>query len=127
MRRRCPFSRLSKFDRHRRRRVLFGPHWGCFALQLCKEICGCFRFRFCIPHSPPQAVQESVQLVGLISSTKSLAAVCETLAGSIAYMELTPFLESEVSGSSPNAAQTLWVRGGFPDSFLAETEVQSFE
>ena len=51
----------------------------------------------------------------------------ETLAGRIAYMELTPFLESEVVGSSPNAAQALWVRGGFPDSFLAETEVQSFE
>ena len=42
-------------------------------------------------------------------------------------MELTPFLESEVVGASPNAAQALWVRGGFPDSFLAETEVQSFE
>jgi uncharacterized protein len=42
-------------------------------------------------------------------------------------MELTPFLESEVLGLSPNASQSLWVRGGFPDSFLAETEVQSFE
>src|SRR3984893_2050604 len=51
----------------------------------------------------------------------------ETLAGRIAYMELTPFLESEVVGFSPNAGQGLWVRGGFPDSFLAETEVQSFE
>jgi predicted AAA+ superfamily ATPase len=51
----------------------------------------------------------------------------ETLAGRIAYMELTPFLESEVVGFSPNASQALWVRGGFPDSFLAETEVQSFE
>jgi hypothetical protein len=51
----------------------------------------------------------------------------ETLAGRIAYMELTPFLESEVVGFSPNAGQALWVRGGFPDSFLAQTEVQSFE
>ena len=51
----------------------------------------------------------------------------ETLAGRIAYMELTPFLESEVVGFSPNAGQALWVRGGFPDSFLTETEVQSFE
>ncbi len=50
----------------------------------------------------------------------------ETLAGRIAYMELTPFLESEVVGLTANAGQTLWVRGGFPDSFLAETEVQSF-
>src|ERR1035438_2366590 len=50
----------------------------------------------------------------------------ETLAGRIAYTELTPFLESEVVGSS-NASQALWVRGGFPDSFLAETEAQSYE
>ena len=40
---------------------------------------------------------------------------------------VTPFLESEVISFSPNAGQALWVRGGFPDSFLAETEVQSFE
>jgi uncharacterized protein len=51
----------------------------------------------------------------------------ETLAGRIAYMELTPFLEAEVIGYAPNASQSLWVRGGFPDSFLAETEAESFE
>ena len=51
----------------------------------------------------------------------------ETLAGRIAYIELTPFLESEIVGFSPNASQTLWVRGGFPDSFLAETEAHSYE
>jgi len=32
----------------------------------------------------------------------------ETLAGRIAYMELTPFLESEVVGFSPNASQAVW-------------------
>jgi predicted AAA+ superfamily ATPase len=51
----------------------------------------------------------------------------ETLAGRIAYMELTPFLEIEVIGLAANASQSLWVRGGFPDSFLAETEAESFE
>ena len=51
----------------------------------------------------------------------------ETLAGRIAYLELTPFLESEVAGTSSQASQTLWVRGGFPDSFLADTEAQSYE
>src|ERR1700730_15597399 len=51
----------------------------------------------------------------------------ETLAGRIAYMELTPFLECEVVGFSPNASQALCVRGGFPDSFLAKTEAQSYE
>ena len=51
----------------------------------------------------------------------------ETLAGRIANIELTPFLESEIVGFSPNASQTLWVRGGFRDSFLAETEAHSYE
>jgi uncharacterized protein len=49
------------------------------------------------------------------------------LAGRISYMELTPFLESEVRGVAPSASQSLWVRGGFPDSFLAATEAESFE
>lgn len=39
----------------------------------------------------------------------------ETLAGRIAYMELSPFLEGQVVGFSPIASQALWVRGGFPD------------
>ncbi|HWZ51360.1 MAG TPA: DUF4143 domain-containing protein [Granulicella sp.] len=51
----------------------------------------------------------------------------ETLAGRISYMELTPFLEGEVRGVAPNASHSLWVRGGFPDSFLDETESGSFE
>jgi predicted AAA+ superfamily ATPase len=51
----------------------------------------------------------------------------ETLAGRIVYMELTPFLESEIAGVAPNASQSLWVRGGFPDSFLAQSDAESFE
>src|SRR5215471_12029909 len=51
----------------------------------------------------------------------------ETLAGRIAYMELTPFLEREIADLAPNAGQSLWVRGGFPDSFLSQTDGESFE
>ena len=40
----------------------------------------------------------------------------ETLAGRIAYLELNPFDVLEVDPSDYDA---LWVRGGFPDSFLA--------
>ena len=40
----------------------------------------------------------------------------ETLAGRIAYIELTPFDITEVG---PERLDRLWVRGGFPDSFLA--------
>jgi hypothetical protein len=46
----------------------------------------------------------------------------ESLAGRIAYMELTPFLSSEVfslSKKAGNGLEQLWVRGGFPESFLA--------
>ncbi len=46
----------------------------------------------------------------------------ETLAGRIQYVELTPFQLGETG-----AAQTtpLWVRGGFPRSFLAESDAAS--
>ena len=40
----------------------------------------------------------------------------ETLAGRVAYVELNPFDVLEVSARDQD---TLWVRGGFPDSFLA--------
>lgn len=61
------------------------------------------------------------------ASIELLQQSAETLAGRITYMQLTPFLEAEVNGYAPNASQSLWVRGGFPDSFLAETETESFE
>jgi hypothetical protein len=51
----------------------------------------------------------------------------ETLAGRIAYLELTPFLDSEIANFAPDASQSLWIRGGFPDSFLAQTDDESFE
>lgn len=48
----------------------------------------------------------------------------ETLAGRIAYLELHPLDATEI-GSSP--VERLWLRGGFPDSFLAETDALSSE
>lgn len=50
----------------------------------------------------------------------------ETLAGRIAYLELTPFSVAEVAEAVPNAGDRVWVRGGFPDSFLADSEDKSF-
>ena len=56
----------------------------------------------------------------------------ESLAGRIAYVELEPFnvLEVEVDGDGKgdgdsDARERLWVRGGFPDSFLAESDEAS--
>ena len=46
----------------------------------------------------------------------------ETLAGRIAYLELRPFDVVEVGASNQDA---LWVRGGFPDSFLAADDGRS--
>lgn len=46
----------------------------------------------------------------------------ETLAGRIGYIEVTPFQLTECG--APNW-QKLWVRGGYPRAFLAETEEDS--
>ncbi|MGQ0813224.1 MAG: ATP-binding protein [Gemmatimonadota bacterium] len=48
----------------------------------------------------------------------------ETLAGRIAYHELDGFTLDEVG---VEAADGLWRRGGFPRSFLAHSEAESFE
>ena len=46
----------------------------------------------------------------------------ESLAGRIAYVELEPFNVLEVDDY---AREKLWIRGGFPDSFLAESDEAS--
>ncbi len=49
----------------------------------------------------------------------------ETLAGRIAYLDLSPFLIHEVSPSIPWS--DLWLRGGFPESTLAKDDADSFD
>ncbi|MCL0074047.1 ATP-binding protein [Dehalococcoidia bacterium] len=50
----------------------------------------------------------------------------ETLAGRVSYLELNPFDILEVTESAGDAAvDRLWLRGGFPDSFLAADEARS--
>ena len=51
----------------------------------------------------------------------------ESLAGRIAYLELTPFVLPEVQSLGGDAADRLWVRGGFPDSYLAMDDLSSFQ
>ena len=53
----------------------------------------------------------------------------ETLAGRIRYLELTPFgileiFKMDKLGFNP---EKLWFRGGFPDSYLAETDNESWK
>jgi predicted AAA+ superfamily ATPase len=49
----------------------------------------------------------------------------ETLAGRIAYEELSIFNVLEISDNINEDLGKLWLRGGFPDSFLAGSEVSS--
>lgn len=51
-----------------------------------------------------------------------LAQSGETLAGRVAFVELTPFDVTEVGGER---LDQLWVRGGFPESFLARSDAAS--
>ncbi|WP_439488035.1 ATP-binding protein [Algoriphagus sp.] len=46
----------------------------------------------------------------------------DTLAGRIGYLELTPFFWEEVAADE---LEKLWIRGGFPLSFLARSERES--
>lgn len=46
----------------------------------------------------------------------------ESLAGRISYVEMTPLTTSEVA---PSAIDALWMRGGFPDSFLSPDDATS--
>lgn len=47
----------------------------------------------------------------------------ETLAGRISYIDMTGFTLDEISGSKVNK---LWLRGGFPRSFLASEDSDSY-
>lgn len=49
----------------------------------------------------------------------------ESLAGRIAYIDLTPFILKEVTGTS--TWSDIWLRGGFPESVLAQNDADSFD
>ncbi|MGL5736179.1 MAG: ATP-binding protein [Beijerinckiaceae bacterium] len=58
----------------------------------------------------------------------------ESLAGRIAYLEMTPLLPSEISADAPDVSdevslpsplRQLWLRGGFPSSYLAASDAAS--
>ncbi len=53
----------------------------------------------------------------------------ESLAGRIRYMELTPFTVTELKENEQAGfdLELLWLRGGFPDSYLAESDQASWD
>lgn len=48
----------------------------------------------------------------------------ESLAGRVIYHELSPLCLAE---TGPDALRTLWLRGGYPDSFLAGSDLESWQ
>ncbi|MBM3435946.1 MAG: ATP-binding protein [Bacteroidetes bacterium] len=59
------------------------------------------------------------------ASPELLAKSSETLAGRIAYLELQPFVFPEIKRTF--SFDMLWLKGGFPDFFLQQDEMISFE
>ncbi len=67
--------------------------------------------------------QRSAQFLLLGSATGALLQQsAESLAGRVAYLELPPLLAMEIPAQD---LQRLWLRGGFPDSFLARNDAAS--
>jgi len=59
------------------------------------------------------------------ASLELLKQSSETLAGRIAYKELSGFTIDEVDTGDKNDIDKLWLRGGFPDSYLAKSDESS--
>ena len=64
------------------------------------------------------------RFVLLGSASPSLVrGISESLAGRTAFLDLPPFRWDEVEGRRPaGGLATLWLRGGFPDAFLARSD-----
>ncbi|MDP3413673.1 MAG: AAA family ATPase, partial [Polaromonas sp.] len=56
------------------------------------------------------------------ASMDLLAQSSESLAGRLAYVELGPFVVTELPADQAAAPGALWLRGGFPDSYLARSD-----
>lgn len=63
------------------------------------------------------------------ASRELLQQSSETLAGRIRYLELSPFSIAEIYNTDPLGfnLEKLWFRGGFPDSYLAIDDNESWE
>ena len=60
------------------------------------------------------------------ASPDLLRQTSESLAGRIRYIELTPFLMEELD-SDEATLRKLWLRGGFPRSYLSDSDDESYE
>lgn len=77
-----------------------------------------------------RAGENSNQFLLLGSASQDLLQkTSETLAGRIRYLELSPFSALEVFGQNPLefSSEKLWFRGGYPKSYLAPDEHESWK
>ncbi|MBW1808201.1 MAG: ATP-binding protein [Deltaproteobacteria bacterium] len=61
------------------------------------------------------------------ASPELIKQTSESLAGRISYFELTPFQLLELGINKDRILERLWLRGGFPRSYLASDEQESLE
>ena len=59
------------------------------------------------------------------ASIELLSQSSESLAGRLAYVELAPFVVTELPADDAATPGALWLRGGFPDSYLARSDAAS--
>ena len=77
-----------------------------------------------------RAGERTAQFLLLGSASRDLIQhSSETLAGRIRFLELSPFSVLEAYQVNPSAfdLEKLWLRGGFPDSYLAATDDDSWD
>ena len=61
------------------------------------------------------------------ASRDLLQQTSETLAGRIRYLELKPFMINEIAKPLEFSPEKLWFRGGFPESYLATDDEESWQ
>ncbi len=74
--------------------------------------------------------ERAAQFLLLGSASRDLLQkTSESLAGRIRFLELSPFSIGEVEQvkTSPNGGERLWLRGGYPDSYLARSDDASWD
>ncbi|MBK7003061.1 MAG: ATP-binding protein [Rhodoferax sp.] len=59
------------------------------------------------------------------ASMELLSQSSESLAGRLAYLELVPLILTELPAAPTPAQNNLWLRGGFPGSYLARSDAAS--
>jgi len=70
--------------------------------------------------------QTRIVLLGS-ASPELLRHSAESLAGRVVYRQLSPFLWTEVMREGQAKIQDLWLRGGYPGSYLADSDSDSYE